>query len=61
MVGDLIPVTVRVPTVKPFCDQDLPVLLVGLNFGPGPHISSINNSLLSNWSNTELTAFFAIS
>ena len=34
MVGDLIPVTVLVPTVKPFCDQDFPVLVLGLNFGP---------------------------
>ena len=61
IVGDLIPVTVLVPTVNPFCDQDLPVLVLGLNFGPGPHISSINNSLLSSWSSTELTAFLAIS
>ena len=61
IVGDLMPVTVLVPTVKPFCDQDLPVRDVGLNFAPGPHISSISNSLLSSWSSTEPIAFFAIS
>jgi hypothetical protein len=40
IVGLLIPVTVLVPTVKPLCDHDLAVFVLGLNFIPGPHISS---------------------
>ena len=61
IVGLLIPVTVLVPTVKPLCDQDLADLVLGLNLMPGPHISSINNSLNSNWSITEPMAFLAMS
>jgi hypothetical protein len=48
IVGDLIPVTVLVPTVNSVDDHALPLLFCGLNLGPGPHISSINNSLFSN-------------
>ena len=61
MVGDLIPVTVRVPTVNPLCDHAFPALLVGLKLFPGGQSSSISFSLFSNWSITEATAFLDIS
>ena len=61
MVGDLIPVTVLVPTVKPFCDQALPVLDAGLKLLPGGHSSSLRSSLFSSWSITDDIAFFDIS
>ena len=61
IVGDFIPETVLVDTVKPFCDQDLPVLVAGLNEPLGPQKSSFRPSLFSKVSKTEDTEFFAIS
>ena len=60
-VGDLIPVIVLLATVNCPELQDLPDLFFGLNEPPGPQKSSINFSLLSKWSSTAPTAFFAIS
>ncbi len=55
IVGDLIPDTVLVATVKPVCDHDLPVRVAGLKVPPGPQKSSTSFSFVSSWSSTDAT------